>query len=102
MGDLQRTVARVTERHDLQHDIETHALDLVAEVGELAKEILLATDYGRRPASFRRELANEIGDVLYSLLALAEACGVDAEEALGASLSKYARRLMDGGEASSR
>jgi NTP pyrophosphatase (non-canonical NTP hydrolase) len=101
MGDLQRAVARFAERHDLQHDIETRALDIVAEVGELAKEILLATDYGRRPASFREALADEVGDVLYSLLALAEACGVDAEEALKASLGKYGRRLADRGEASS-
>jgi NTP pyrophosphatase (non-canonical NTP hydrolase) len=102
MGDLQRAVARFAERHDRQHDIETNALDLVAEVGELAKEILLATDYGRRPALFRQELADEVGDVLYSLLALAEACGVDAEEALTASLSKYERRLAERIEASSQ
>ena len=102
MGDLQRAAVHFADRHDLQHDTETHALDLVAEVGELAKEILLATDYGRLPASFRRELTGEIGDVLYSLLLLAEACGVDAEEALMASLTKYERRLADGREASSQ
>jgi len=101
MGDLQRAVARFAERHGLQHGIETYALDLVAEVGELAKEILLATDYGRRPVSFRQELTDEVGDVVYSLLALAEACGVDAEEALRASLSKYERRLADRREAGS-
>ena len=101
MGDQQRDVARFTQRHDLQHDVVTHALDLAAEVGELAKEILLATDYGRRRASFRPELTDEVGDALYSLLALAEACGVDAEDALRASLSKVERRLADLGEAGS-
>ena len=97
MGDLQREVSRFSQRHD----VGTHALDLVSEVGELAKEVLLATGYGRQQAAFRRELAGEIGDVLYSLLALAEACGVDAEDALRASLSKVERRLSDRGEAGS-
>ncbi|MGD2178313.1 MAG: MazG nucleotide pyrophosphohydrolase domain-containing protein [Anaerolineae bacterium] len=101
MIDLQREVALFTHRHRLQHDVETHALDLVSEVGELAKELLLATDYGRRPYQLRHELANEIGDALYSLLALAEVCGVDAEDALRAALGKYERRLAERGEASS-
>jgi NTP pyrophosphatase (non-canonical NTP hydrolase) len=101
MIDLQREVALFTQRHHLQYDIGTHTLDLVSEVGELAKEVLLATDYGRRPAQFRLELANEIGDALYSLLALAEVCGVDAEDALRVALDKYERRLAERGEAGS-
>jgi NTP pyrophosphatase (non-canonical NTP hydrolase) len=101
MSDLQREVALFTQRHDLQHDPGTHALDLVSEVGELAKEVLLATDYGRRPSQFRLELAEEIGDALYSLLALANVCGVDADAALSAALRKYERRLRERGEASS-
>jgi NTP pyrophosphatase (non-canonical NTP hydrolase) len=101
MIDLQREVALFTQRHHLQHDVETHALDLVSEVGELAKEVLLATDYGRRAAPSRLELAREIGDALYSLLALAEVCDVDAEAALRAALKEYERRLAERGEASS-
>jgi NTP pyrophosphatase (non-canonical NTP hydrolase) len=101
MMDLQREVALFTQRHGLQHDVAVHALDLSSEVGELAKEVLLATDYGRRPARFRPELANEIGDVLYSLLALAEVCGVDAGQALRAALKRYEGRLAVRGAASS-
>ncbi|MBU0702542.1 MAG: nucleotide pyrophosphohydrolase [Chloroflexi bacterium] len=88
-------------RHNLLHDPTTHALDLVSEVGEVAKEVLLATDYGRRPPQFRPELADELGDALYSLLALAEACSVDAGGALIAALEKYERRLAERGEAGS-
>jgi NTP pyrophosphatase (non-canonical NTP hydrolase) len=101
MTDWQREVALFTHRHHLRHDAETHALDLVSEVGELAKEVLLATDYGRRPSQSRPELADEIGDALYSLLALAEVCGVDAEDALRAALEKVERRLTERGEAGS-
>jgi NTP pyrophosphatase (non-canonical NTP hydrolase) len=99
--DLQTEVARFMLRHHLQHDVRAHALDLVSEVGEVAKEVLLATQYGRQPSRPRPELADEIGDALYSLLALAEVCGVDAEDALRASLQKYERRTEQRGDAGS-
>jgi len=100
--DWQRQVAAFTRRHDLLHDPATHALDLVSEVGEVAKEVLLSTDYGRRAAQSRPQLADELGDALYSLLALAEVCGVDAGSALDAALLKYERRLTERGGAGSK
>ena len=93
MNDWQRRVSDFACHRDLLHDPITHALDLASEVGELAKEVLLATDYGRHAAQFRPDLAGELGDALYSLLALAEVCGVDAEDALGEALEKYERRV---------
>jgi NTP pyrophosphatase (non-canonical NTP hydrolase) len=98
----QRTVADFARRHDLLHDPVVHALDLASEIGEVAKEVLLATDYGRRASQSRPQLVDELGDALYSLLALAEVCGVDAGGALGAALEKYERRLVARGEAGSR
>jgi len=97
----QRRVAAFMRRHHLLHDPATHALDLLSEVGEVAKEVLLATDYGRRPPQFRLELADELGDALYSLLALAEAGGVNGEDALRAALEKYQRRIEERGGAGS-
>jgi NTP pyrophosphatase (non-canonical NTP hydrolase) len=99
--DWQGRVAAFAQHHGLFHDPATHALDLVSEVGEAAKEILLATDYGRTPPQFRPELAGEIGDTLYSLLVLAEVCGVDADDALSITLQKYERRLADHGDTGS-
>ena len=101
MTDWQGRVAACARRYDLLHDPATHALDLVSEVGEVAKEILLATDYGQQPPQFRSELASEVGDALYSLLTLAEACGVDADDALNSTLEKYDQRLRTHGEAGS-
>jgi NTP pyrophosphatase (non-canonical NTP hydrolase) len=46
-------------------------------------------------------MADELGDALYSLLALAEACDVDAGEALEAALRKYERRFEQRGAAGS-
>ncbi|MEA3376326.1 MAG: MazG-like family protein [Chloroflexota bacterium] len=101
-NEWQREVAAFLRRHGLRYDPATHALDLVSEVGELAKELLLATDYGRRPAECGAPLVEEIGDVLYSLLALAEVCDVDTDEAFHTALAKLERRLADRGEAGSR
>ena len=97
MTDWQRRVAAFTQRHDLLHDPATHALDLMSEVGEVAKQVLLSTDYGRRAPQLRPQLADELGDALYSLLALAEACDVDAGSALDAAMKKYERRLTERG-----
>ncbi|MBN1811705.1 MAG: nucleotide pyrophosphohydrolase [Anaerolineae bacterium] len=100
--DWRQHIATFARQYGLLHDPATHALDLVSEVGEVAKEILLATDYGQSPPQFFcPELAGEIGDALYSLLMLAEACGVDADDALSATLQKYERRLTDYGSTGS-
>ena len=101
MVNQQRRVADFARRHNLLHDPATHVLDLVSEVGEVAKEILLSTDYGRQALQFQPQLTDELGDVLYSLLALTEACGVDAGGALDAALEKYERRLKQRGEVGS-
>jgi NTP pyrophosphatase (non-canonical NTP hydrolase) len=100
-ADWQQRVAAFARRYDLLHDPATHVLDLISEVGEVAKEVLLATDYGKRAPLFRRELVNELGDAFYSLLVLAETCGVDAGDALKVALEKYERRLAEHGEAGS-
>ena len=102
MTDWQRRVTDFARQHDLLHDPTAHVLDLVSEVGEVAKEVLLFTDYGRRAPQSRPQLADELGDALYSLLTLAEACGVDAGAALDAALEKYERRLTERGEPGSR
>jgi len=95
VANWQQKVAAFAQRHNLLHDPATHALDLVSEVGEVVKEMLLATDYGRRAPQFRPQLADELGDTLYSLLMLAEACRVETDSALSAALEKYEHRLVE-------
>lgn len=95
MTDWQQRVAAFMRRHRLRHDPASHALDLASEVGEVAKEVLLASDYGERTPRFGPALTDELGDALYSLLALAETCDVDAGEALEAALGKYERRFTE-------
>lgn len=98
----QQRATNFAQKHNLSRPAGVYALDLVSEVGEVAKEILLATEYGERPFAARDphttdRLAAELGDVLYSLCLLASTAGVDLEEALTDTLQKYDARWRTSG-----
>lgn len=66
---------------------------LVEEVGELARE--LNHHYGTKPKRADEpevDLALEMGDVLFVLIALANEQGIDLEDAFGRVLEKYRAR----------
>ena len=92
----QQHVSLFLEKNDLACPAQFRALDLVSEVGEVAKEILKMTNYGTREPEPRAEIKNEIGDVYFSLLVLAESLHIDLEEALRLTLEKYDKRLQKG------
>lgn len=97
--DEQRRVAAFVERHDLEADPAYRVLDLVSEVGEVAKEVNRSTEYG---TTDEVEIAeDEVGDAVFALLALAAGVGVDAGEALEVAIGKYERRLDTSGTAGS-
>ena len=98
--DEQERVARFVAEYDLSAPPAFRLLDLVSEVGELAKAAAETTAYGDRPGAIEVP-EDELGDALFSLLALADGLDLDAGEALAAALSKYERRLEERGEPSS-
>jgi NTP pyrophosphatase (non-canonical NTP hydrolase) len=66
---------------------------LTEEVGEVAREI--NHHYGpkrKKPTETERALADELGDLLYIVIATANTVGVDLDAALRASLAKYTAR----------
>lgn len=96
----QDRVATFVDRHGLEAPPAYRLLDLTSEVGELAKDAAESTDYGSKPE--RIDVAeDEIGDVLFSTLALAESLGVDANDALDVALAKYEERMETGDDPSS-
>ncbi|MDZ7701687.1 MAG: MazG-like family protein [Halobacteriales archaeon] len=97
--DEQARVAAFVEAHDLQADPAHRVLDLASEVGEVAKEVNRSTAYGATDDV--AVAADEIGDTLFALLALAEAVDVDAGEALESAIAKYEARLEERGDAGS-
>lgn len=93
----QQATAYARERN-LIHSPTVITIDLMSELGEVAKEILLATDYGQQPARFDVErISGELGDALYSLCLLATAVDVDLDQALEGTLAKLETRLQRGG-----
>lgn len=94
MNRQQRRVTSFIEQHGLHAPPEYRLLDLVSEVGELAKEANASTQYGNVPETITLS-EDEVGDALFALLALAERQGIDADEALQTSLEKYENRLAD-------
>ena len=89
----QARVAALVAEHDLATGAHARLVDLVSEVGELAKDLLEASAYGRVPFRPGDTWAEEMGDVFFSLLCLANGTGVDLETSLATALQKYERRL---------
>ncbi|MBM3944954.1 MAG: nucleotide pyrophosphohydrolase [SAR202 cluster bacterium] len=98
---LQDKVAAFVKRHGLDAGVEARLLDLVSEAGELSKEALKGSAYGKKPFAPTGEWTSEMGDVLFSLAALANATGVDLEVALDEALAKYEARLAEKGDVGS-
>jgi NTP pyrophosphatase (non-canonical NTP hydrolase) len=97
----QRRVAAFIAAHDLSGTTEFRLLDLVSEVGEMAKDAAESTGYGESPGDVEVR-TDEIGDALFSLLAVAESLDVDASAALDEALEKYEARMNESGTPSSR
>jgi NTP pyrophosphatase (non-canonical NTP hydrolase) len=69
---------------------------LAEEVGELGRELNFR--YGDKPRAVKDAdgaIADELGDVLFVTILLANDLGVDLHAALLATLEKYERRLSD-------
>ena len=90
---MQRMVDCFVGKYRLGADVQTRYIDLVSEVGELGKEIIRATDYGRKGYSQNAGAVEEVGDCLFSLIALCSEMGVSAEEALCRAIQKYEARF---------
>lgn len=84
--DAQRDVTAFIERHDLETPPAYRLLDLLSELGEVARNATESTDYGAAPDRIAVD-DDEIGDALFALLALADSLDVDAGEALAESLA---------------
>jgi len=93
----QSKVAEFIEKYDMDGTTEFRILDLVSEVGEVAKDATKSAGYGTDPDNLSVK-KDEIGDVLFSVLAVAESLDIDAEEALNLALEKYEKRINEKGD----
>lgn len=90
---MQKRVKDFVEQYSLSCGVRNRYMDLVSEVGELGKEILKSTDYGKTSFQTTDAAKEEMGDCLFSILALCEEMNIDAHDAMNGALRKYAQRF---------
>lgn len=98
MEKMQQTAAEFAKSHGMNREPWVRFLDFSSETGELSKELLKASHYGETPVESTPAMEEELGDCVFSLLCLADALGLDAEQALKSSLEKYDRRYQATGK----
>ena len=96
LNQIQNEVEEFCQKHNLVYPPEHRVLDLVSEVGEIAKEVLKMSEYETKPLQFREEIISKIGDVFYSLITVANYFNINLEEALEIVIKKYKQRINKG------
>ena len=100
--EFQRTVANFVVERGIEAPVQARLLDLSSEIGELAKEYLKSTNYDHEPFEKPADgWSDELGDVLFSLICLANSTDVNLTAALQRALKKYEDRLRRGDDAGS-
>ena len=79
--EQQQRVSSFIEENEMDSPAAYRLLDLSSELGEVAKDVVTLTDYGEHPEELEIS-SDEIGDVLFSLLAFADAVEIDSDDAL--------------------
>lgn len=95
--DFQHTIKKFTKEKGIDCTVNVRMIDLASEVGELSKEVLKGTDYGKNDFCLTEEWESELGDVLFSLICIANETNTDLEQCLKSVLHKYERRFADKG-----
>lgn len=94
MQKIQKEILDFCKTNNMETTATFRILDLVSELGELAKEVLKITAYGKNQKVVKTEnLELEMGDVIFSLICLANTLDVDLQGALAMALNKYKARI---------
>lgn len=99
--NFQKRVAQFVAAHDLETGVEARLLDLISELGEVAKEVLKGSEYGRVPFHPTAEWEQELADAFFALICIANSTGVNLDTALDDVIMKYTTRLTSEGDAGS-
>ena len=96
MKQIQEKVKIFCNQNKLNTSVEYRILDIMSELGELSKEILLSSDYGNKKIELNDKIKLELGDVLFSLITMANSFDVDLDDCLNQVLEKYQKRINKG------
>ena len=97
MDDIQEKVKEMIKKYNLESSNEIRFIDLTSEIGELGKEILKGNDYGKKEYCNTDNVESEIGDVLFSLICIANGMNISLENAIESVLKKYENRFLSNG-----
>lgn len=98
LSELQDIVNKFTKDKNMNSNVNIRMIDLTSEVGELSKEILKGTNYGSKQFEKTKEWNSEIGDVLFSLICIANETDTNLEDCLNFVLDKYEKRFASKGD----
>ncbi len=97
LSQAQTTVDNWIRTHGVRYFSElTNTAILMEEVGEVAR--IMARKYGdqsMKPSDEGKDLADELADVLFVLICLANQTGINLEEAFQKNLEKKTARDQD-------
>ena len=79
MKDILKELNELLITADAKLDPQSRMMDITSEVGELSKEVLKSTKYGRKEFTVSSEFEEEYGDVLYSVLSMGLENNIDIE-----------------------
>lgn len=95
LDELQTLIKKFVDERNIGTSTENRMLDLLSESGELAKEVLKSSDYGKQPFVRNKDFDAEFGDVFFSLVCLANQTDINLEKLIVKALEKYDKRFKD-------
>ncbi|MFB6180349.1 MAG: MazG nucleotide pyrophosphohydrolase domain-containing protein [Candidatus Nanohalobium sp.] len=101
MKEQQEKVKQYMNENNLEGTTAFRIMDMVSEVGEIVQDAVKSAEYGVKEEKLDVK-QDEIGDALFSLLAVCNDLEIDAEKAFQQAIEKYDQRIQEKGDPSSR
>jgi len=95
ISELQAYVAEVEKKRGFNESVVEKCLLLGEEVGELFKAVRAISGLGVDPKSHIGHVGEELADVMFYLLAIANRCGVDLGNAMEKKDERNSSRVWE-------
>jgi len=100
LEDFEKQTKDVIKKFNYNWSLYAHFAHLVEEVGELGEAITVHTGErkagsGKKALASHFDLREEIGDILFSTLAIATELNIDSTNALDIAFKRYGKKLKN-------